>query len=632
MGHKTKHHSHSHDNKSCKCKSKCKSKCKPHKPKCKSKYKPCKPKCEQKYINCEQSYCCITNVVVLSVDLNQTSTQTKPMAKFMISDNPSSKCKPILVCAKYKAIVSNSIIPIKKCYHLELSNGMFEFCIPRYTTSLEFTFKVFYQNDACNTTCSKVRLYYPEPCESMFRVSNLSTRLVSMQCSVDANAASALDHTPVQPGEVRTAKHQAGPLRTSRAMAIVHIAMFEALNAIVGNYTSYIGLSKSPNASADAAICQAARNTLVWLYPSQQPIFDSQLAASLSQIPNGPSKILGVQKGAEAAQLIIAMRTMDGSQIPEPAMVQGSNPAPSIDVPNNRYLAGTAPGFWRNDPITPNPVALGARWSEVTPFSIPSASAFRCGPPPALSSVEYAMAFNEVKSVGGDGVITPTIRSQEMTDIGTFWAYDGSPVIGVPIRLYNQIAMQICNDQGLSNLEFCRALALINIAMADAGIAGWEAKYFYNLWRPVTAIRESDIGTGPSNLGDSNAGTVGDATWTPYGAPLSNKIGVQGNPNFPAYVSGHAIFSCVMFVMLEHVLGRDDISFTFVSDELNGITTDNQGNVRPLKPRTFTSLSQADEENGQSRMYLGIHFNMDKVNGISMGKQVADHVFANVYN
>lgn len=616
MGHKTKHH------KPCKCKSKCNSKCK-------SKCKPCK---DNSYIDCERSYCCITNVIVLSVDLNSTSAQVKPKAKFVISDNPNNKCIPILVCAKYKAIVSNSITPIKKCYHLELSNGLFEFCIPRYTTGLEFTFKVFYQNGTCSTTCSKVRLYYPEPCESMFRVSSLSTRLVSMKCSIDANAASALDHTPVQPGENRTAKHQAGPLRTSRAMAIVHIAMFEALNSVIGNYTSYIGLSKTPNASADAAICQAVRDTLVWLYPSQRPIFDSQLAASLSQIPNGPSKILGVQKGADAAQLIIAMRTMDGSQIPEPAMVQGSNPTPSIDVPNNRYLAGTAPGFWRNDPITPSPVALGARWSEVTPFSIPSASAFRCGPPPALNSAAYAMAFNEVKAAGGDGVITPTIRSQEMTDIGTFWAYDGSPIIGVPIRLYNQIAMQICNDQGLSNLEFCRALALINIAMADAGIAGWEAKYFYNLWRPVTAIRESDIGTGPSGLGDSNAATVGDVTWTPHGAPLSNKIGVQGNPNFPAYVSGHAIFSCAMFSMLEHILGRDDISFTFVSDELNGITTDNQGNVRPLKPRTFTSLSQADEENGQSRMYLGIHFNMDKVNGITMGKQIADYVYSNMYN
>jgi hypothetical protein len=176
-----------------------------------------------------------------------------------------------------------------------------------------------------------------------------------------------------------------------------------------------------------------------------------------------------------------------------------------------------------------------------------------------------------------------------------------------------------------------RLLALVNTAMADAGIAIWESKYYYQLWRPVTGIRESDAGTGPTGLGDANPDTVCDPTFSPLGAPASNLTGPNFTPPFPAYPSGHAGFGGALFETLRTFFGTDDIAFTFVSDEFNGTTKDSDGSIRPLIPRSFTSLSQAEEENGQSRIYLGIHWRFDKTEGIAQGRQVADYVFTHAF-
>jgi hypothetical protein len=431
--------------------------------------------------------------------------------------------------------------------------------------------------------------------------------------------ASGLDHTPVAPGENRVFGEQVGPCRAARAEAIVHIAMFDALNAIVGGYQSFTGVPKAKaSTSRKAAIAQAAHDTLVALFPSQKPTFDQLLAEDLAQVQNGLPKFDGVNLGRRVAKSILALKAGDGSQHTEPRY--------GID-----YIAGSSAGIWRQDPVSLHPLALGAQWSHCKPFVLNSASQFRLPPPPAMNSPEYAAAYNEVKNLGGDGITTPTQRTADQTEAGIFWAYDGVPSLCAPPRLYNQIATRIAFQMGSNEIEVARLLALINVAMAEAGITSWESKYFYNVWRPIGGIREADPGTGPSGTGDGNPSTTGDPTFKPLGAPASNLTGPNFTPPFPAYPSGHATFGGAIFEILRRFYGTDNVTFTFVSDELNGVTKDNGGNIRPLRPRTFTSFSQAEEENGRSRIYLGIHWSYDATGGISQGRKVAEYVYKRVF-
>jgi len=260
-----------------------------------------------------------------------------------------------------------------------------------------------------------------------------------------------------------------------------------------------------------------------------------------------------------------------------------------------------------------------------------NAAQFRAPAPPQLASVEYARAYAEVKALGGDGISTQTKRTVEQTEAGIFWAYDGTPSLCAPPRLYNQISMQIADSMGSDATELARLLALVNTAMADAGIAVWESKYHYQFWRPVNGIREADANNELEIPGDGNDATVADLKFAPLGAPASNLVGPNFTPPFPAYPSGHAGFGGAVFQILRRFYGRDDISFRFVSDEFNGVTLDREGNVRPLMSRRFKSLSQAEEENGQSRIYLGIHWTFDKSEGIAQGRKVADLVFDNAF-
>jgi hypothetical protein len=423
--------------------------------------------------------------------------------------------------------------------------------------------------------------------------------------------ASGLDHA--------AALEQFGPGRASRAMAIVHIAMFDAANAVVGEYNSFTGLRASGGAvSVSAAIAQAAHDTLVVLFPAQAASFDAWLAEDLAAVKNKKAKANGVALGSQAATTILALRSADGAQHTEPRI--------GIEHPTSDL-----PGHWRQDPISLIPLALGGYWGACRPFVLTSSTQFRAPPPPAMDSPEYTAAFNEAKRLGGDGVVTPTERTAEQTHIGIFWAYDGTPSLCAPPRLYNQIALHIADQMGTGGIELARLLALVNVAMADAAIAVWESKYYYDVWRPVTGIRESDPGTGPTGAGDGNSDTVGDPSFMPLGAPASNLVGPNFTPPFPAYPSGHAGFGGALFQVLRRFYGTDNIAFTFVSDEFNGVTLDNNGNPRPLLPRSFSSLSQAEEENGQSRIYLGIHWSFDKIEGIAQGRRVGDYVFDNSF-
>lgn len=423
--------------------------------------------------------------------------------------------------------------------------------------------------------------------------------------TLDANAA---DHGLPAP-------NQLGPLRTARAFAIVHIAIFDALNAIAGGYRGYTGLAHvTEPASSAAAAAQAAHDALVGLFPLQANKFDMLLAEDLGRIRSGRAKDNGADLGRRAAAAILALRANDGAQHDEELYGTEYPPAAGVDK-------------WRQDPISDIPIALGSRWGErVAPFVLTSAGQFPLPAPPAPGSAELIAALDEVKNYGGcgsdpaacavgfDGFVTPTLRTPEQAQVGIFWGYDGTPGLGTPPRLYNQIALRIAQERGTDGVELARLLALINVAMADAGLAAWKAKYEYEFCRPITAIRDG-----------------GDLGWTPLGAPASNKIGPNFTPPFPAYASGHATFGAALFQTLRKFYGTDRIRFSFVSDEFNGVTLDNTGAPRPLLARSFSSLSQAEEENGQSRIYLGIHWAFDKTAGISQGRRVADYVMENAF-
>ena len=417
--------------------------------------------------------------------------------------------------------------------------------------------------------------------------------------------ATGIDHSPVAAGDTRTFGEQLGPGRSSRALAIVHIAIFDAINAIERRYRGYTDLAAAPRGtSMDAAIAQAGHDALAAMFPSQRDAFDEALAQDLAGVRDLSARARGIELGASAAAAILALRANDGANNRE--LFVGTDPAVN-------FVPSTAPGKWHPDPVSQIPLALGARWAQVKPFVLTSADQFRAPEPPPLDSAEYLAAFDEAKRLGGDGVITPTVRSEAQKQIGIYWAYDGVPNLCAPPRLYNQIALRIADDQHTGTLGLARLLALINIAMADAGLAVWESKYFYQYWRPVTGIREATGGN-----------VIADPGFMPLGAPATNNLnGKNFTPPFPAYPSGHAGFGGALFQVLRQFYGTDHIPFSFVSDEMNGVTEDNAGNVRPLVTRRFARLSQAEEENGQSRIYLGIHWSFDKTEGIAQGRRVA---------
>jgi hypothetical protein len=408
--------------------------------------------------------------------------------------------------------------------------------------------------------------------------------------------ASLADHALGGPGL------NGGPTRTSRAFAIVQAAVYDAVNSIDRSYMPYkVEVPAPRNASIPAAVAQAAHDTLVALYPYLTTTFNTALNQDLAAIPNSPSKTAGITVGQQVAAQILAIRANDHANDPMP------------------YTPTNLPGYWQPDPLNPGQVALTPGWGNVTPFTMNSGSQFRAAPPPALNSPEYTAAYNELLELGGDGITTPTSRTEEQTEIGIFWGYDGTPGLCTPPRLYNQITQVIANQKGNNDVQNARLFALVNLAQADAGIAGWESKYFYDLWRPVTGIREGDL--------DGNPNTIGIPNWSPLGAPGSNGVAMNFTPPFPAYVSGHATFGAAAMKTIALFYGTDHIPFTFVSDELNGVTFDQFGMTRPLRPRSFQTLSQAIEENGQSRIYLGIHWSFDKTEGIKQGNAIADWTF-----
>jgi hypothetical protein len=376
---------------------------------------------------------------------------------------------------------------------------------------------------------------------------------------------------------------------STRTMAMVQAAMYDAVNGIdhFGSvYQVAVPAAEAQGASPEAAASEAAFDVLLSLIPKERSLYKATLAESLADIPDGAAKTAGLAVGDTVAAGILAWRANDGS---------------SLQVP---YVPGTVPGQWRPTPPDYS-VAWGPEWGQVTPFAIPSAKQFLPPPPPALNSRAYAAAVKLTESLGAKNSTTRTARE---TQIGDFWAYDVAS-LGPPPVLYNQIAQDVALEQHNTLDQDARLFALVDVAMADAGIVTWDAKYKYNLWRPITAIRDANQ--------DGNPATVADPTWTPLGSPGD---GVRANftPNFPAYVSGHAGFGAALFTTLADFYGTDRMTFTIGSDE------------EPGTYETFNSFSAAAEENGMSRIYLGIHYIFDKTAGITEGDAVGNYDYQHV--
>jgi hypothetical protein len=381
---------------------------------------------------------------------------------------------------------------------------------------------------------------------------------------------------------------------STRTLTMVQVAVHDALNAISRRYDAYYFEGPADAAaSPDAAVAAAAHTVLVGVVntfgsPGQKgatlALLEQAYAASLARVTDGPARNKGVAVGRAAGAAMLALRKDDGA---------------TRDAP---YTPGMGPGKWRPhpNPVPSNPpignpdLARGYTpaaipgWTNVTPFTLLSASQFWLPGPPALTSPAYARDFNQVKSVGGK---VSTVRTADQTEIARFW-YEGP-------GNWNTIARAVSASRGLDARDSARLLALMNMAMADSYIAGWKIRYVYDFWRPITAIREGDS--------DGNDATVGDPAWD----------SLQNTPSVSDYPSTQSVFSGAAAVVLAGVLGGDPATFTVVSGKpFDGIT------------RSFTSFSQAARESADSRVYAGIHFPSACEDGLVLGRKIGQRTVA----
>jgi hypothetical protein len=366
---------------------------------------------------------------------------------------------------------------------------------------------------------------------------------------------------------VRTPGAQPPTIHSTRNFAILHIAIFEAVNSIDRSFRPYaVRLTHvSRRASTEAAADQAAHDVLVALYSSFASTLDSQFHHDLNQIPNGQDKNDGIEAGKAAAAAILALRSADGSAVVLPPFVPKTQPG--------EYQL-TPPNFAPADFI---------QWRQVKLFALTHANQFQPGPPPQLTSDEYTRSFDEVM---GLGFISSTTRTADQTQIGQFWN-------GNIQDFWNEIAQTAALEHHLNLPHTAHLFALLNIALADTAIAFFEAKYTYDLWRPVTAVRMADT--------DGNPATQPDPAWL----PLSTNTAPD-----PSYPGAHSAISAAAAEVLRLYL-HDRITLDVTSEALAGVT------------RHFTSFSEAAEEAGLSRIYAGQHFRFDHLAGKQLGRQIA---------
>jgi hypothetical protein len=370
-------------------------------------------------------------------------------------------------------------------------------------------------------------------------------------------------------GILNTPGAQPPTIHATRNVAILHAAIYDAVDSIERTSAPYLISIKSPRrADPTAAAAAAGYTVLSSLYPSQQEVLGGQFDSLLAQVPNGYHKYEGVRTGEAVASALLALRADDGSAATQPV-----------------FTPGTQPGDYQLTPPAFAPPAF-TQWPLVRPFALASASEFRPPAPPALTSKAYAAAFAEVKSLGA---VNSTTRTADETQIAQFW--------GPPIWIaWNNIAQTAAVAHRDTLMQNARLFALLNLTFADSVIAFYDGKYTYRLWRPVSTIRAADTGS-PALVGDPN--------WTPFATTAQD----------PSYPGAHAVVSSAAASVLGSFFGNT-FKFAAQSTALQGVE------------RSFSSFSAAANEASLSRIYAGQHFRTDETAGQKLGSQVAGYVLA----
>ncbi len=417
---------------------------------------------------------------------------------------------------------------------------------------------------------------------------------------------------------IRTTPGKSNPGNSTRSMAMMNATIYDVFQAIDRTHTPFLVNDAAPGASLEAAVAQAAYRTLANTYGEQQAMLDNVLAARLGAIPDSQAKTAGIALGNRVATQYINTRSSDGWDRPD------------------AYVPTNAPGHWSPDPQHPSQTAWGQAWGSVTPWAINNPDQFDAVLHlPALNSVEYAKAFQQVKDYGA---LNSASRSAYQTQTGLFWAYDRFAMGPPPIMFINALD-SISAAIGSTLADRARLFALASVAMADAVIAAWDVKYEADFWRPITAIRAD------SAHDDDNPLTIEDPNWTPLGAPDGDPDTSTGDftPPFPAYTSGHATMGGAAFKALELFYGTNDFSvadamvgvdpvtgeFTLTSQETGGGGSRDYVRFTQEAPLDLGFEDSPEGENAISRVYLGIHWLFDGTDGIALGNAVAEDVVAN---
>ena len=366
----------------------------------------------------------------------------------------------------------------------------------------------------------------------------------------------------------------------TRPVALLNVAMFDAINSFGRVYTPYLGVvDVAADASADAAAAQAARDVLVSMFPTQRAIYDTLLTSQLSRVASGPAQ-RGAAAGAAVARAILQRRADDG-----------------WSRPPFSYILPSLPGFWQ--PVPPqNAAATFAHYQDVAPFVVGSRYQFMPGAPPDLTSARYAADFNQTKAIGS---ATSTTRTADQTLIARLFAVVGTTT-SIPAVWIN-LTRDLVRARALNGLDAARLYALVGVTEHDALLTSFAGKFQYGMWRPVTAIREADR--------DQNPATISDPGW----------LALIPTPPYPTYPGNYACLASAVTRVFARAFGRDDIPFSVTWAEANG----------PGWTRTYTRFTQVAEEAAMSRVYGGIHFDFDSHGGFAACLPVADYVYNNMF-